>query len=82
MALTVRRHLPARTIAASLAGPPPPDRHAPATLSVRDRALQQFFTWAVAEEELDRFPMDAMHAPVVPEHPVDMLPTPRTPTIR
>jgi site-specific recombinase XerD len=51
------------------------DRFAPATVSVRYRALQQFFKWCVAEEELDRSPMDAMQAPVVPEQPVDVLPT-------
>jgi len=37
--------------------------------------MQQFFKWAIAEEELDRSPMDAMQAPVVPEQPVDVLPT-------
>ncbi|MGI8791998.1 MAG: tyrosine-type recombinase/integrase [Acidimicrobiales bacterium] len=51
------------------------DRFAPATVSVRYRAVQQFFKWCVAEEELDRSPMDAMQAPVVPEQPVDVLPT-------
>ena len=51
------------------------DRFAPATVSVRYRALQQFFKWAVAEEELDRSPMDAMQPPVVPEQPVDVVPT-------
>jgi integrase/recombinase XerC len=48
-------------------------RHAPATVSVRYRALQQFFKFLVLEEELDRSPMDTMAAPVVPERPVDVL---------
>lgn len=32
------------------------DQFTPATVSVRYRALQQFFKWAIAEEELDRSP--------------------------
>jgi len=51
------------------------DRYAPATVPERYRAPQQFFKWAITEEELDRSPMDAMQAPVVPEQPVDVLPT-------
>jgi integrase/recombinase XerC len=49
------------------------EQYAPATVSVRYRALQQFFKWLVLEDELDRSPMDAMQAPVVPEQPVDVL---------
>src|SRR6186997_1424470 len=32
----------------------------PTTLSVEFRALQQFWKWAVEEEEVDRSPMDRM----------------------
>jgi site-specific recombinase XerC len=47
-------------------------QHASATVSVRYRTLQQFFKFLVAEEELEHSPMEAMHAPVVPEQPVDV----------
>lgn len=45
-----------------------------ATASVRYRSLQQFFKWALEEEEIDRTPMERMHPPVIPEKPVDVLP--------
>jgi integrase/recombinase XerC len=48
-------------------------QHAPATVSVRYRALQQYFKFLVAEEELERSPMEAMQAPVVPEQPVGVI---------
>ena len=44
-----------------------------ATASVRFRALQQFFTWCLDEEELDVSPMAKMRPPVVPERPVPVL---------
>jgi integrase/recombinase XerC len=45
-----------------------------ATASVRYRSLQQFFRWALEEEEIDRTPMERMRPPVIPEKPVDILP--------
>ena len=39
------------------------DEVAPATLSIEFRALQQFFRWAVEEDEIDRSPMEKMAAP-------------------
>jgi site-specific recombinase XerD len=44
-----------------------------ATASVRFRAIQQFFTWCVDEEELEVNPMAKMRPPVVPERPVPVL---------
>ncbi len=41
----------------------------PATASVRYRALQTFFRWAVAEGELEASPMATMRPPQVPETP-------------
>lgn len=48
-------------------------RYKPATVSVRYRALQQFFGWAVDEGELAVSPMERLRPPVVPEQPVDVL---------
>ena len=45
----------------------------PATASVRYRALQQFFKWAVSEGEIKASPMKNMKPPSVPETPVAML---------
>lgn len=42
----------------------------PTTLSVEFRALQQFFKWALEEEEIDRSPMERMQPPRVPDKPV------------
>ncbi|MGD0861752.1 MAG: tyrosine-type recombinase/integrase [Candidatus Limnocylindrales bacterium] len=47
---------------------------APATLSIEFRALQQFFRWAVEEDEIDRSPMEKMTAPRVPDRPVPIVP--------
>ncbi len=44
-------------------------RFKPATASVRYRALQTFFRWAVAEGELEASPMATMRPPHVPETP-------------
>jgi site-specific recombinase XerD len=44
-------------------------RSAPATASIRYRALQQFFKWAVDEGEIPVSPMAKMRPPVVPETP-------------
>jgi site-specific recombinase XerD len=44
-----------------------------ATVSVRYRALQQFFKWCVEEGELDANPMARMKAPIVPEQPVPLV---------
>lgn len=49
------------------------ERYAPASLSVRFRALQQFFKFLVNEEELDASPIERMVAPTVPEQPVPVL---------
>jgi site-specific recombinase XerD len=48
-------------------------RTKPATASNRFRALQQFFKFAVEEEEIDRSPMERMHRPAVPVEPVPVL---------
>lgn len=45
----------------------------PSTLSVRFRALQQFFKWCVDEEECEHDPTAKMKPPVVPENPVPLL---------
>ena len=45
----------------------------PATLSVEFRALQQFWRWALEEEEIDRSPMERMKAPTVPDAPVPVV---------
>jgi site-specific recombinase XerD len=48
-------------------------RHKPATVSVRFRALQQFFRWCTAEGELATNPMTAMQKPIVPVVPVPIV---------
>jgi site-specific recombinase XerD len=45
----------------------------PSTLSVEYRALQQFWKWALEEEEIDRSPMERMTAPRVPDSPVPVV---------
>ncbi|HEX3621327.1 MAG TPA: tyrosine-type recombinase/integrase [Acidimicrobiales bacterium] len=50
-------------------------RTKPATASNRFRALQQFFKFAVEEEEIDRSPMERMQRPTVPIEPVPVLST-------
>ena len=45
----------------------------PTTVSVRYRALQQFFKWAEGEGEVARSPMERMKAPLVPEVPVPVV---------
>ena len=45
----------------------------PATVSVRFRALQQFYKWLVAEGERADDPMAKLRAPKVPEVPVSVL---------
>jgi site-specific recombinase XerD len=45
----------------------------PATAAKHYRSLQQFWRWAVAEEEIDRSPMERMRPPAVPEQPVPVL---------
>ena len=45
----------------------------PTTLSVEFRALQQFWRWALEEEEIDRSPMERMKAPKVPDSPVPVV---------
>lgn len=44
-----------------------------ATISLQYRALQQFFRWAVAEEETPSSPMAKMRPPIVPEEPPAVL---------
>jgi len=48
-------------------------RVAPATAARHYRSLQQLFRWLVEDGEIDRSPMERMHAPHVPEQPVDVL---------
>ncbi len=50
------------------------DRVAPSTLSLEYRALQQFFRWAVDEDEIDRNPMEKMRPPRIPDSPVPIVP--------
>ena len=45
----------------------------PTTLSIEFRSLQQFFKWALEEEEIDRSPMEKMRAPTVPRAPVPVV---------
>lgn len=45
----------------------------PATISVQYRALQQFFKWAVTEDEIPSSPMAKMRPPIVPEEPPAVL---------
>ena len=45
----------------------------PATISVQYRALQQFFKWAVVEEELSLSPMEKIRPPIIPEEPPAVL---------
>lgn len=45
----------------------------PTTLSVEFRALQQFWRWALDEEEIDRSPMERMRPPRVPDTPVPVI---------
>src|SRR3954452_18058468 len=43
------------------------------TANVVYRALQQFVKWLLDEEEIDRYPMERMQPPIVPERPVPVL---------
>jgi site-specific recombinase XerD len=45
----------------------------PTTQSVEFRALQQFWKWALEEEEIDRSPMERMKPPRVPDVPVPVV---------
>jgi site-specific recombinase XerD len=49
------------------------DEVKPATLSLEFRALQQFWKWALEEDEVDRSPMERMQTPKVPETPVPVI---------
>ena len=49
------------------------DQVKPTTLSVEFRALQQFWKWALDEEEIDRSPMERMRPPRVPDSPVPVV---------
>jgi integrase/recombinase XerC len=46
------------------------DTRTAATASNRYRAIQQFWSWCLAEEEVERSPMERMRPPEVPEVPV------------
>lgn len=46
----------------------------PTTLSLEFRALQQFWRWALEEEEITRSPMERMKPPRIPESPVPIVP--------
>ncbi len=48
-------------------------RWAPATASVRFRAMQSYFKWLVNEGELERSPIEGMPPPHVPEVPVPVI---------
>jgi integrase/recombinase XerC len=61
-----RRHVESFT--ASLAA-----TRSPATVSVRYRALQQWFKWLLDEDEIPADPMAKMKAPTVPEVPVPVV---------
>jgi len=50
------------------------DEVKPTTLSLEFRALQQFWKWAVEEDEVDRSPMERMKPPRVPDSPVPVVP--------
>jgi site-specific recombinase XerD len=45
----------------------------PTTQSLEFRALQQFWKWALEEEEIDRSPMERMKVPKVPDVPVPVV---------
>jgi len=49
------------------------DKIKPASLSVEFRALQQFWKWALEEEEIERSPMEKMRPPRVPDAPVPVV---------
>lgn len=49
------------------------ERVAPATLSLRFRALVQFWKWAVDEDEIERSPMEKIKPPRVPDKPVPVV---------
>lgn len=49
------------------------DQIKPASLSVEFRALQQFWRWALEEEEIERSPMEKMRPPRVPDTPVPVV---------
>ncbi len=49
-------------------------RHRPATVSVRFRAVQQFFRWALEEGEIAESPMARMRPPIIPEEPPAVVP--------
>jgi site-specific recombinase XerD len=48
-------------------------RHAPATAVARHRGLKSFFSWCVAEGELEASPVDGIPEPVVPEQQISVL---------
>ena len=45
----------------------------PATMVIEYHAVQQFWRWAIEEDEVDRSPMERMKAPRVPETPVPVI---------
>jgi site-specific recombinase XerD len=49
------------------------DQVKPASQSVEFRALQQFWRWALEEEEIERSPMEKMRPPRVPDTPVPVV---------
>lgn len=49
------------------------DKIKPASLSIAFRALQQFWKWALEEEEIDRSPMERIKPPRVPDSPVPVV---------
>ncbi|HUG47987.1 MAG TPA: tyrosine-type recombinase/integrase [Candidatus Limnocylindria bacterium] len=49
------------------------DKIKPASLSIAFRALQQFWKWALEEEEIERSPMERIKAPRVPDSPVPVV---------
>lgn len=63
-----REHLEMFEVSLSEAG------RKPSTVSVRHRALQAFFKWAISEREISQSPMAGMPAPIVPDQPVPVPP--------
>lgn len=49
------------------------DEVKPTSLSVEFRALQQFWKWALEEDEIERSPMERMKPPRVPDRPVPVI---------
>lgn len=49
------------------------ERNQPGTVSIAFRAVRPFFRWLLDEDEIDRSPMEKMHAPAPPQNPPSVL---------